>query len=669
MKKTITISILIISTTFVFAQVNLGKGFNKDKAAQAAWFRAEELYEGGNFLLALPYFRSLEPKYGSTPLLRFRIGECLLYKGDEASAALEYLLEIKKTNPKAVDIDLLIARAYHLNERYDEALNSLELYKKAKSPTPKGKDYAQRLEVWCNNAKIISDSPVDATVTNFGEPVNTENSEYVPVLTSDDSVLIFTYLGEKSIGGLQTFYGVPDSTGFYFEDVYVAYKKGEGWTEPKAFGNRINSNGHDANITISHDGLTMLVYKHDLGGGDIYMSRWESGQWSVPMPIAGDVNTNSWEGSATFSSDLRQIYFVSERSGGFGGRDLYVAYLQPDGSYANVKNLGPTINTEWNEDAPYMHPNDQTMVFSSEGHNSMGGYDIFKTEVDPATGQFSVPENVGYPINSPDNDKYLVLGNDGKHGYYSSAKAGGYGQQDLYVVHNDFKIKTFVMLVKGNIYLDDKPVKATVTVIDESGKRANHVTESNNENGYYLFNLAQESKYKLVYEIDGMEKQEQIVDAKSVTQLPSKTINIRFYTSSFARKDTIKTDSIPVVPVKTEPIINPPIVGNSDDFNSILATYGNATAEGMWFRVQVAAYNFPQNYRYNHLTTLGKIDRVVLDDNITRFTMGKFRTLAEADAYRKQIVAAGQTDAFVTSERNGKRYLLKELAALKFFQY
>jgi hypothetical protein len=668
MKKIITAILLTCIATFAFAQANLGKGFKKDKAAQAAWLRAEELYDVGSYLLALPYFRSLEPKYGSSTLLRFRIGECLLYKGDEAPAALQYLLDIKKTNPKAVDIDLLIARGYHLNERYDDALNSLELYKKAKTPTPKGKDYAKRLEVWCNNAKVISANPVAATITNLGETVNTENSEYVPVLTSDDSVLIFTYRGENSIGGLQSYPGTPDSAGFYYEDVYVAYKKGNSWTEPKAFGSSINSYGHDANITLSHDGLIMLVYKDDVGGGDILMSRWENGEWSVPMPIAGDVNTNAWEGSATFSSDLRQIYFVSERSGGYGGRDLYVAYLQPDGSYTNAKNLGPTINTKWDEDAPYMHPNDQTMVFSSEGHNSMGGYDIFKTELDPATGQFSAPENVGYPINSPDNDKYLVLGNDGKHGYYSSAKAGGYGQQDLYVVYNDFKIKTFVMLVNGHIYLDDKPVKASVTVIDESGKHTNHVTESNNDNGYYLVNLIQDSKYKLVYEIDGMEKQEQIVDAKSVTQLPNKTIDIRFYTNITARKDTTKKDSIPVVPVKKDTIITPPPVVNSDDYNSILTTFGNATAEGMWFRVQVAAYNFPQNYKYNHLTTLGTIDRVVLDDNITRFTMGKFKTLAEAEAYRKQIVAAGQTDAFVTAERNGKRYLLKELAALKFFQ-
>ncbi|GAB4135267.1 MAG: hypothetical protein Fur0041_09210 [Bacteroidia bacterium] len=649
--------------------VNLGKGYKKDKKSQDMFIIAEDHFFNNNQLLALPYYRKLEEKYPDAPIIIFRIGTCLLYKSDEVDEALVYLLKIKQMNPKAEDIDLYLARAYHLNERYDEALASIDLYEKKKGITPAKKKEADQLRKYCNNAKELSAKPVDAKIINLGSDVNTENSEYVPVLTSDDSILIFTYRGKKSLGGLQSFPGVQDTAGFYFEDVYFSKRTKDGWSEPLAMSNTINSFGHDANIAISNDGQLLLIYKDDIGGGDILISKYINGEWTAPEAIAGDVNTSSWEGSATFSNDLKYIYFSSERPGGYGGRDLYMASLQSDGTYGNVKNLGPVINTELDEDAPFAHPNGVSLIFSSQGHNSMGGYDIFKTEIDPATTICTAPENIGYPINTPGDDKYLVLGTDGLHGYYSSGKAGGYGQQDLYLVQHDFGIKTFVLMVNGTVFLDDKPVAATITVIDEAGKKETFQARTNSENGYYLVNLPQGSKYKLIYEIVGMEKQEKSADASEMKKSEKLTIDMKFYTNPAVVAKT--KDSVivtpPVTPSDTsKPIVKTPVI--SADYNDILATYGNASAPGLIFRVQIAAYNFPNNYNSSHLQPLGPIDKIVLDDNITRFTMGKFPTLAEAEAFRKQIIAAGQTDAFVTAEKDGKRYLLKELAELKFFQ-
>lgn len=680
----LSVTVFLLTGTGLFAQdIDLGKGFRKDKKAQDAFFKAEEYYDDGYFLFALPYYRSLESQYGSSEYLVYRIGICLLYKSDEVDVALEYLLKVREKNPKAADIDLFLAKAYHLNGRYDEALQSIDTYEKKKNLPPGRLNEAEQLRKYCNNAKELSAHPVEATITNIGEPVNTENSEYVPVVSSDDSVMLFTYRGERSTGGLQSYPGTPDSSGYYFEDVFYTFRQDGKWQEPVALDSTLNGNGHDACIGISNDGQTLLIYKDETGNGDIYTSKLVGFYWTGLTPLKGDVNSSSWDGSATFSPDMKTMFFASERPGGYGGRDIYQATLMPDSSWGNVKNLGPKINTPMDEDAPFLHPNGTTLLFSSQAHNSMGGYDIFKTEMTPVDSSYweaGEPENLGYPINTPGDDKYFVLGTDGKHGYYSSGKPGGMGQQDIYLVESDFGLKkSNVMQVSGLVTLNDKPVEATITVRDTTGKFRSFDLSSNESNGKYLVNLAAGKKYTLSFSIDGQPAQVFSADATGVSEeMVKKEIDVHFYTADFAaarmHNDSLHTaDSLasvqPVVMRLDTSVYAPAPHGlEQGDFESILLQYGNAKSPGLTFHVQIAAYNLPQNYNASHLTPLGSIDKRKLDDGITRFTMGTFETLAEAEAFRKKVIAAGQTDAFVTGEKGGKRYLLQQLAELHFFQ-
>lgn len=686
MKRLLTLSVflfLFTGTGLLAQDIDLGKGFRKDKKGQDAFFKAEEYFDDGYFLFALPYYRSLEPQYGSSEYLVYRIGICLLYKSDEIDAALEYLLKVREKNPKAADIDLYLAKAYHLNGRYDEALQSIDTYEKKKNLPPGRLNEAEQLRKYCNNAKELSAHPVEATITNIGEPVNTENSEYVPVVSSDDSVMLFTYRGERSTGGLQSYPGVPDSSGYYFEDVFYTFRQDGKWQEPVALDSTLNGNGHDACIGISNDGQTLLIYKDGEGNGDIYTSKLEGFYWTGLTPLKGDVNSSSWDGSATFSPDMKTMFFASDRPGGYGGRDIYQATLMPDSSWGNVKNLGPKINTPMDEDAPFLHPNGTTLIFSSQAHNSMGGYDIFKTEMTPVDSSYwepGEPENLGYPINTPGDDKYFVLGTDGKHGYYSSGKPGGMGQQDIYLVESDFGLKKGnVMQVSGLVTLNDKPVEAMITVRDTTGKFRSFDISSNESNGKYLVNLAAGKKYTLSFSIEGQPAQVFSADASGVNEeMVKKEINVHFYTAEYAaarmRNDSMHlADSLasvqPVVARLDTSLYAPAPHGlEQGDFESILTQYGNAKSPGLTFHVQIAAYNLPQNYNSGHLAALGSIDKRKLDDGITRFTMGTFETLAEAEAFRKKVIAAGQTDAFVTGEKGGKRYLLQQLAELHFFQ-
>lgn len=645
---------------------------------------AEELFYNKNFLNALEIYRELEVKYPDADILKFRIGVCLLHKTDEVDQSLTYLEAVKAKNPKAEDIDYYIACAYHLTRQYTQALTSIDVVLANKKTSPETRAKAERLREYCNNAIELEKDPVDVKIKNIGAPVNTSGSEYVPVVTSDDSAMFFTYVGDKSVGGLQSYPGIPDSGGIYFEDIYWSKRVKNDWQAPEQVGNQINTVGHDAAVGLSNDGQTLIVYKDEAGGGDLYLAHLDGNQWSTPEPIQGEVNTGAWEGHATFSADMHVMYFASERAGGYGGRDIWMAVLGPDGRWGNVRNLGPKINTPENEDAPFLHPNGLILMFSSEAHNSMGGYDIFQTELTPKDSLWAEPgepQNVGYPINTPGDDKYFVLALDGKHGYYSSGAAGGLGQQDLYVISGDLRVKNpRICQLTGLVTLDSVPMKSVIMVRDDAGQLRTFYLESNSESGKYLVNLPAGRSYTISCEMMGTERKIAKLDAENTDNMTRSTRDFHFFSPSYlarlkqdsARKDSVITPPVAVTPgdapkdSATTTVVRKPV--EPSDYNSILANYGNAKAEGMYFRVQVAAYNFPNNYRYTNLTMIGPVDRTVLDDGVTRFTMGKFETLAEAEAYRQRIIAAGQTDAFITAERNGKRYLLRELVELNFFQ-
>jgi tetratricopeptide (TPR) repeat protein len=675
MKKLIILLTFILAGSFqVMAQADLGNGFKKDKKSIKVMEQAEYFFEGQSYLQALPLYRSLDSLYGTNTYLIYKTGICLLYKSDEIDKALEYLLIVKTKNPKAADIDLYLARAYHLNGRYEEAISSLNTYDLIKDNAPEKMSESAQLRQYCLNAEELVQHPVKAKITNIGPPVNTAASEYVPVISTDDSVMLFTYRGEKSIGGLQSYPGVPDSSGIYFEDVVFTSRMDTSWLPPEAMDSTINGKGHDACIGISNDGQTLLIYKDEAGGGDLYVSTMQGFYWSAPTPLRGAINSMAWEGSACFSPDMHTLYFASERPGGYGGRDIWMATLQPDSSWGNIKNLGPRINTRFNEDAPFVHPNGVTMMFSSEGHNSMGGYDVFRTDLTPVDSTFSMasePVNLGYPINTPGDDKYFVLATDGKHGYYSSGKKGGYGQQDIYVVEADFDLNNVnVMLLTGTVTFNDKPASADIKIKDAKGKLRTVEMYSKSYTGKYSVTLPLGHEYVVSYELEGNTTQVKVIDSISSEQMVNKTIDIQFYTKAY-QDSAHFTDSLLRAREHLRDSIRDihPSPGISNgDYKDAIKGYGNAKAPGLIFRVQIAAYNLPQNYNSAHLKQFGKIQKIVLDDKITRFTLGQFETLNEAEAYRQEIIAAGQTDAFVTAERDGKRYLINELLTLRFFQ-
>ncbi|MBI4929780.1 MAG: PD40 domain-containing protein [Bacteroidetes bacterium] len=737
--------------SFIYTQTNsslISEKLLSDKSDRETFEKAETVIHDENYLDALPLYQNLLKKYPDDGYLNYRLGICYLYRSDIPEKSLEYL---KIANDKKIpvsDLSFYYGRALHLNYLFSDAIKQ---FQNCISSKPSSKLIANsKLYIeYCKNAKEQVALPLDIAIKNIGKDINTQWAEYVPVISSDEVFLIFTYRGLRSMGGLQSIYTdskvLPDSLKQYYEDIFYSYKIGSRWIVPDPIGGNINTNYHDAAVALSADGQKLFIFKSTpKDNGDIYMSILDGNMWSNPVSLGKNINTNSWEGSCSLSADEKIIYFSSERTGGFGGKDIWKSQLQPDGSWGKAENLGSIINTQYDEDAPFIHPDGKMLHYSSNGLKSMGGYDVFRTYLQN-DGSWSKPQNLGYPVNTVDDDIYYVVSADGSKGYYSSARAGGFGMQDIYEVKPGVVGKKNALVsLKGNITLDDSPVKATIRVVNADAEKEQGIYFSNSVTGKYLINLPTGCNYKIFYSADGTnEEQIKAVNTTNVDYYMEATIDVPFYTSDvlakrmknklsiinkdgsvfktsiqsrngmflfnylppeddvmykltgedvefinkimisvsgiqktllrgkdkFFRYDYLYPESSLLIPIsESDPLLkkkNPELM----EYAEIIDAFGKYTADGLSFTVQVSAYYEEHNFNYFHLVSLGKTEPHNYNDGITRFTIGLFASLAEAEEMRKKVVALGgeTTDSFVLAVYQNKRILLKDLAEKNFY--
>lgn len=610
--KGLFIAVLLISgLTASFSQTTNTKKWRKTE--NDSMQNALLLYEEGNYLLALPIYEKLYTAHPKEEYLKYCYGKCALQRSDKHETALVLLTEVYEKNNKVDNIEYDLAKANHYNYKFDEALVFVEKVLANKKANPETKTSARQLKQYCNNAKNFYSNPTSAQIKNAGIILNTENDEYVPVISADESVMLFTYRGKESNGGLQNAFQRPDPNGIYYEDVFQSLKENDNWTTPTPV-KTINTNSHDAAIALSADGLHLFTYK-DNGDdhGDIYMSSLTKGEWTVPQKLKGQVNSYSWEGSCSMTADGQLLYFSSERSGGFGGRDIYRATLQADSTWGHIVNLGDSINTALDDDAPFIHPDGVTLFYSSKGKNSMGDYDVFQTRLNPLDSVFSTPLNLGYPINTPDGDRFYVLSANSERGYYASGKSGGFGLQDIYTVYPGYiGKKPSVYIVKGKITNDKQAIAADITVeITNKDNKKFGEFSSNSLTGNYLISLPAGGFFKLTYKYKSFPYKTLDINTSNLDGFEEKIFDVNFETTA----DTVKPSTL-ITPVK-EPVVavlKPVVAIKKDTFVATKAIhdknkfyaekYGDITAEGLVFKVQIAAYKYPKNYVYEHLKGL-----------------------------------------------------------------
>jgi outer membrane protein OmpA-like peptidoglycan-associated protein len=477
--------------------------------------KAHVVYNEGSFFEALPMYLELYRKDSTNANINYLIGDCFMKARSGKAKAVPYLLRAEKSisakykegvaterNAPVVTYKLL-GDAYHIHSQFDKAIQSYENYKREmKFHNLKDEDNlndADRKMMMCNTAKKLIANPVRIKIENMTKSVNSPYADYSPVLTADQSTMIFTSRRNTSTGG-ETYDG-----GRFYEDIYISYYIDTAWTNAKNIGTPINSDGNEASVGISPDGQEILIYKDDNGDGNIYSTTLNGDAWSTPVKLGNNVNSKYWEPSAFISADGHAIYFSSNRPGGYGGRDIYVSQKTEKGEWGKAFNMGSLINTPYDEDAPFIHPDGITLFFSSNGNKSMGGFDVMYSTLSDDGTKWQEPVNVGYPVNSPDDDIFYVVSPDKTNAYYSSFKEGGVGEKDNYKITFLDQKKAPLTVLKGIVKNADGniPRDIMITVTDNETEKVVGIYKANSKTGNYLFVLTPGKNYNISYQAEG----------------------------------------------------------------------------------------------------------------------------------------------------------------------
>lgn len=507
--RKITLLFILVFISF-FSKSQNDKKTYREKFTQGNYLMLENNYE-----LALKYFKEAYQIDSSSANINYKLGLCYLQSASQKNKAVAHLEKAVQNvthnynteDPNEKRASNLayysLGEAYRLNYNF---IASYVYFKKFKDLVGNNNaeltsDIDNQLQKNTNAQEFTKDT-ARVVIVNLGDSVNSPFPDYSPVISADESTLIFTSRRPGSTGGEKT----DDDK--YFEDIYVSYKKKDGsWSAAKSIGVFINSSGNEANIGLSPEGNQLFVYK-DVNGGDIYVSNLEGDTWSPLFPIGNTINSPDWETHASIAVDGSTLYFVSNRKeGGYGGRDIWRCVKLPNGKWSLPVNLGPTINTAADEDAPFLHPDGVTLFFSSTGHKNMGGFDVFKS-TKSEEGKWSEPENLRAPINTPDDDIFYVQSADGKRGYVSSIRKSGLGEKDIYRIDFDRAIAEPLTLLKGVLTFNGTnktPSNVRITVMNEEGIVVQDI-RPNEKTGKYIMILAPGQKgktYAVNFEADG----------------------------------------------------------------------------------------------------------------------------------------------------------------------
>ena len=419
----------------------------------------------------------------------------------EAHALLADVMRQRRLNPlniieeykKVLALNPNFSRAVYLNlgevelsqAKYQDALQHIQKYLTFPSLTVKDKTRAEKLIKDCNFSIVALSHPVAFNPVNAGSAINTNDDEYSPVLTADDKTIIFT----RQISGN--------------EDFYNSVKTDTIWQKATYLSARINTpNFNEGSQSISPDGkylfFTGCNRPDGMGRCDIYIVQKRGDNWDKPFNLGAPINSPGWESQPSISSDGNTFYFVSNRAGGYGGYDIWKSKLGPKGWEA-PENLGPTINTPYNEQSPFIHPDDSTLYFCSDGWPGMGGQDLFVSRLNN-DGKWLEPENLGYPINSNLNETGLSLTANGDYAFFSSNKLEGLGGYDIYSFKMPANLRPKrVTYVKGYVF-DAKtklPLEAAVEIVALHNSKPVYQNYSALPHGDFLATLTSDKNYGL----------------------------------------------------------------------------------------------------------------------------------------------------------------------------
>ena len=486
---------LLIFTSFISqAQITNSLEFNK----------AKRLMSLDSYQEALPILTKLKTSIPGNYNLDYLIGTCYLNQVYDKNKAIPFLETAVKHIDKTYKNNIKTASApekslYYLSKSYlldyqlDLCIKTADILIND-SENAELIALAKQIKFNAENGKTLMVNPIKIKIKAL--EINSKQDDYTALINADETQMIFTSRREGSTGGLK------NDEGKYYEDIYISYKKDNKWSTPENIGENINTDRNDACVTLSPDGMSLIIFRDDYGIGNLYISHKDSSGWSKAVKLSKNINSNSNETHAAFSHDGQKIYFISNIKDGFGGKDIYFSNKLPNGEWSFPQNIGDKINTKFDEEGVYVHPDGQKLYFSSKGHNSMGGFDIFYCNL-IGDSVWSAPKNIGYPINTTDNDVFAVFSSDNKRAYYAANKKEGMGAYDIYQIdlmslpeRNNTIIKGYLRAADHSI-LKNKSIKVTNSKGHTIGKY------KCSTDGLFTIVLQQKQSYKI--NVSGLE--------------------------------------------------------------------------------------------------------------------------------------------------------------------
>lgn len=398
----------------------------KKSELKAIWLEAESHYLYGEYELANPLYLILNELIPGNANIKYKIGNCYLNILDEKQKAIPFLEEaVKNTSFESrsdklketrapLDAYFSLGNAYRIANKLDSATLTYQMFQRLVSETGEmeNQDFINQQLQACNIAMEQMKNPVLVSIKPYKEYLNQGSVNDRPVLSFDGNTMAYT---ERR--GLESV-------------VFVTRREGESWGTPVDITAEA-SMGTDCHTTsLNNDGTELYLYKNDNYDGNIYMTRFTDGRWSTLTKLNGNINTKFYESHASISADGKKLYFASNRTGGIGELDLWMSERDATGDWGVPVNLGSTVNTPFNEDTPFISKDGLSLSFSSEGHGSMGGFDIFKSVF--TSGQWSKPTNIGYPLSTTDDDLAFQPFDDWASGHYSLMT--GYKKKEIVLV-------------------------------------------------------------------------------------------------------------------------------------------------------------------------------------------------------------------------------------------
>lgn len=416
----------------------------------------------------------------------------------KCSSAVEYYQKAYEINTEFYPALVYLMAIQQMDcGMYREALLNFE---KSMFLKENNADHMKLVQIYINRCEFavnLMNNPVKFNPQNFGDYINSPWDEYLPTITADEETFIFTVRRPKDQ------YTICAGC-THEEDFYISQKDENGaWMPRRPMGKPVNTHYNEGAQSISPDGKYLVFTgcnrPDGQGSCDLYWSKKIGKIWTTPRNVGRPVNTSSWESQPSFAADGKTIYFTSNRAGGLGGTDIWKTSMIEEGVFTEPENIGAPINTQFNEVSPFIHSDGRTLYFSSDGHKGMGGKDLFLSRMD-AQNNWTEPVNLGYPINTVDDEVNLIVNSRGNIAYYSSDKPGGYGGLDIYWFELDESIRpTSVTYFKGKVFdeLTNKPLEANIELVNLQTGDTVSLIKSDAQTGEFLVCIPTDSEYSL----------------------------------------------------------------------------------------------------------------------------------------------------------------------------